>query len=321
MKTAVIIPCYKTKKFILPIVHNVLSMKEVWRLYIVDDCCPEKTGEYVKENIQDTKLMILFNNENLGVGGATLTGWQQACVDGAEILIKIDGDGQMDICYIPKIVNLIQKHKYDYVKGQRFWNLESFVDMPRKRAFGNMALSFITKISSGYYNIFDPTNGYIAINAKVFEILPSKKISKSFFFESDMLFHLNIIRAVIKEVPMIAIYGKEKSNLKISKILFDFPYLHIVNFVKRIVFNYYLRGMSVGSISLPLGLTFFVFGITFGCFFWIRSLCIGEIATSGTVMVSALTIICGIQFILLFFVEDFGNVPKTSLISEDFEIK
>ena len=178
------------------------------------------------------------------------------------------------------------------------------------RLFGNAILSLMTKLSSGYWNLFDPTNGYTAIHSDVAKHLPFNKISHRYFFETDMLFRLNTVRAVVVDVPMDAKYGDEKSNLKISKIMGEFLIKHIRNLIKRIFYNYYLRDMSLASLELPLGLMALIFGVIFGSYQWSHSLVNGSPSSAGTVMVSALPIIVGVQLILGFLSYDINSVPS-----------
>jgi hypothetical protein len=185
--------------------------------------------------------------------------------------------------------------------------------MPKKRIFGNTILSFITKLSSGYWDLFDPTNGYTAIHTNIARYLPFDKISKRYFFESDILFRLNTLRAVVIDIPMRAKYGEEISSLKISKIIFEFIYKHARNFLKRIFYNYYLRDMSLASIELPLGAMLVFFGITNGIFSWLNSMFTNTVTPAGTVMLSALPILMGTQLLLAFLNYDINSVPRTPL--------
>src|SRR5262249_39074317 len=157
------------------------------------------------------------HEQNQGVGGAVMSGYRAAIADGMAVVVKVDGDGQMDGSLIPYFVAPIINGEADYTKGNRFFDLEQINQMPPMRLFGNAVLSLMTKLSSGYWNLFDPTNGFTAIHVDAARHLPFDKISKRYFFETDMLFRLNTINAVVVDVPMDASYGDEVSNLKISK--------------------------------------------------------------------------------------------------------
>ena len=181
--------------------------------------------------------------------------------------------------------------------------------MPRIRILGNAALSFMTKFSTGYWSIFVPTNGYTVIHSNVIRLLPLDKISTRYFFETDMLFRLSTLRAVVYDVPMRPNYGDEKSNLVISQVVSEFYIKHHVNFFKRIFYNYYLRDMSVASIELPLGLLSLVFGVGYGIAAWVDSVRIGIEASAGTVMLAALPVIMGLQLVLSFLSFDMNSEP------------
>jgi hypothetical protein len=201
----------------------------------------------------------------------------------------------------------------DYTKGNRFFDLNGLAAMPVIRIFGNAALSFFTKLSSGYWDIFDPTNGFTAIHSKVANQLPFKKISTRYFFETDMLFRLNIMRAVVRDIPMKAHYGDEVSNLKISKIAGEFLIKHARNLFKRLFYNYYLRDMSVASMELPIGFILISFGLIFGGWSWFSAVFDGAITPLGTIMLSAISILTGLQLILAFLSYDINSVPKIPL--------
>lgn len=286
---------------------------EVLCIYCIDDFCPDETGQYIQKNCSDPRVNVLFHKENQGVGGATITGWKQAVADGFDIIVKIDGDNQMDPAILPKIIRPIVQGLADYTKGNRFYTLDSLSGMPNIRIIGNAGLSFISKFSSGYWDIFDPTNGYTAIHSTVINTLQLDKVDKRFFFESDILFRLNIIRAVVADVPISSSYGYEVSNLRILPVLFSFPLKHFKNFLKRIFYNYFLRNFSFVSLELLLGFLMLLFGIIWVSLKWFDSFSTGIVSTSGTVFIGALPILVGIQFLLAFLNYDMTYIPKTPI--------
>jgi len=304
---AVVIPTYKARNHILEVINGIGP--EVARIYVVDDCCPDGSGDFVAANCKDIRVTVIRHTENQGVGGAVMSGYQAAIADGMEVFVKIDSDGQMDPTLIKDFVNPIVNGESDYTKGNRFFDLEKVRSMPKVRIFGNAVLSLMCKFSSGYWNIFDPTNGYTAIHAEVASRLPFDKISRRYFFETDMLFRLNTLRAVVIDIPMVANYGDEVSNLRISKIVGEFFAKHVRNFLKRIFYNYYLRDMSLASIELPVGLMLLSFGVMYGGYNWISSVQANVSTSSGTVMLSALPVLTGIQLLLGFIQYDVTSVP------------
>ena len=305
---AVVIPSYRVKAHIQEVLSGI--GKEVTRIYVVDDACPEKTGEFVKSTIKDKRVQVIFHQTNQGVGGAVITGYKQALEDGMDVVVKLDGDGQMDPQLIPTIARPVIEGNADYSKGNRFDSLENLFGMPKIRIFGNAVLSLWSKVSSGYWTVTDPTNGFTAIHRKALEAINLDKVRKSYFFESDMLFRLSIANCVVADVPMVAVYGDEKSNLKISRVLFEFPWRHSINFLKRIFYRYYLREWSVGSFELPLGIFLLIFGTWFGLSSYLNASAAGVATTAGQVTGSAVALILGVQLLLSFLSYDVQSEPR-----------
>lgn len=308
---AVVIPSYKVTQHILDVVDRIGP--EVDCIYIVDDACPDGSGRMAEERLKDNRVRVIYTEINLGVGGAVMMGYSAAFKDGYDCIVKIDGDGQMDPALLAMFVEPILDGHADYTKGNRFFNLEDVESMPVDRLVGNAVLSFMCKASSGYWNIFDPTNGYTAISRHAISLLPMKKIHNRYFFESDMLFRLGTFGAVVRDIPMRAIYADEKSNLSPARVLPSFAFGHFRNFSKRILYNYFLRGFSVGSVELVLSLGFLTFGGIYGLVKWVQSSISGVYASSGEVMFAALPVIVGVQLLISFISFDMQNQPKIPL--------
>lgn len=308
---AVVIPSYRVTRHILGVIESMGP--EVSRIYVVDDKCPDGSGDLVLRDCTDPRVRVIHHAQNQGVGGAVMTGYQAAIEEGMTVIVKVDGDGQMDPTLIPQFIAPILNGEADYTKGNRFFDLEQIGAMPPVRLFGNAVLSLMAKLSSGYWDLFDPTNGYTAIHVDAARHLPFKKISQRYFFETDMLFRLNTVDAVVVDVPMDASYGDEVSNLKISKIVTEFMVKHVRNTAKRIFYNYYLRNMSLASIELPLGLLLLVGGAIYGGAHWIESARAGVETSAGTVMLSALPVLMGMQLILAFLGHDITSIPRRPL--------
>ncbi|MDP6720351.1 MAG: glycosyltransferase family 2 protein [Pirellulaceae bacterium] len=308
---SVVIPCYRVASQILDVIAGI--GEEVDVIYVIDDACPEGTAKLVREECGDQRVVVLTHDQNLGVGGATISGYRRAIADGAEIVVKLDGDGQMDPANILQLTRPISEGLADYTKGNRFFDPEVVVAMPKLRLIGNAILSLFAKFSTGYWDIFDPNNGFTAISAQVLKRLPLDKISEGYFFESDMLFRLNSYRAVVTDIPMPAIYGTEKSGISLPMAAFEFFFRHWINTIKRIVYNYFLRDFSIATLELALGLAMLLFGVIVGGVFWWESISTGVVATAGQVMLAALPVIVGIFLLLSFLNYDIRNVPRTPL--------
>jgi dolichol-phosphate mannosyltransferase len=310
---AVVIPSYKVTQHILAVIAAIGV--DVDRIYVVDDACPDGSGKLVERSSTDSRVRVIYSERNSGVGGAVMAGYRRALEEGYDCVVKIDGDGQMNPALVTQFVEPILQGRADYTKGNRFFNLEDVESMPFVRLAGNAVLSFMCKASSGYWTIFDPTNGYTAIGRAALSLLPMQKVSTRYFFETDMLFRLGTFGAVVQDVPMRAEYASEKSNLSISKVLFTFTMGHTRNFFKRILYNYFLRGFSVASVQLIFSILLLMFGGIYGSIKWAESVVHGVYASSGTVMLAALPIIVGIQLLISFIGFDMQNQPKTPLVS------
>ena len=315
MKTAVVIPCYRVRRHI----EGVLAAigPDVDRIFVVDDRCPEETGRFVEETVRDPRIRVIFHAENRGVGAAMVTGYRAALESGAEIVVKVDGDGQMDPRLIPHFTAPLRAGTADYAKGNRFFHPDYLSRMPKLRVLGNTLLSFANKLISGYWDVMDPANGFTAIHRTALQLVPLDKIDGRYFFESDMLFRLNVARAVVVDTPMQAVYADEKSNLRVRRVLFIFPWQYLNRFVKRVLFNYFLRDFNAGTLALVFGTLLAGFGTVFGLYHWLAGEFSGTEATAGTVMLAALPVILGFQLLLFFLQFDILSVPKRPLSALD----
>jgi len=308
---AVVVPCYKERDQILDVLSSIGPIAR-W-IFVVDDACPDKTGDFVEANTDDPRVVVIRNQKNMGVGGATLAGYRNAINAGAEIFVKLDGDGQMDPALIPKIIAPIQAGHADYSKGNRLHRADSARGMPFVRLFGNIALTFMSKVSSGYWTIMDPTNGFTAIHARVAKELVDQDIATGYFFESDLLFRLGGLNAVVHDVPMQAKYGDEESSLSIRRVFMSFLTGHICNAYRRIFDTYFIRDPGITTLELVFGKLLLLFGIVFGSYHWWRSVESGVPATAGTVILAAVPVILGVQFILAFISSDIRRVPTVPI--------
>jgi dolichol-phosphate mannosyltransferase len=305
---AVVIPCYRVSAQVLSVIKGIGP--EVSLIIVVDDACPEGSGRLVEERCSDRRVRVEYLPHNRGVGGAVLAGYRRAIACGAGVIVKLDGDGQMNPELIQQFVAPILEGEADYTKGNRFFDLESLRSMPALRLFGNAGLSFISKLSSGYWKVMDPTNGYTAIDARVAANLPHEKIASRYFFESDMLFRLNTLQAAIVDIPMDAVYGAEKSNLKIRRVLFEFPLQHAIRFCKRIFYSYFLRDFNAASVELVVGCLLTASGTIFGLTQWAHYSALQQTAPTGTVLLATIQVIVGVQLLLSWITFDLNSSPQ-----------
>ncbi len=300
-------PCYKVKGHILRVIERAPAWIE--GIVCVDDACPDGSADFIEANTTDPRVVVLRLAKNQGVGGATLAGYAEAARRGAKVLVKVDGDDQMDLSYAAQLVAPILMGEADYAKGNRFTSISHLTSMPTVRVLGNAMLSFAAKLSTGYWNIFDPTNGYTAIEANVARLVMEKRVERRFFFETDLLYHLGTLRAVVRDVPMPARYADEVSNIRISQVVGPFALRHARNFAQRVVGQYFVRDFSAASLELVSGLFSTLFGLGYALSY-LANRVPGQAASAGVVMLAALPVILGVQFLLQAMNFDVLNVPS-----------
>jgi glycosyltransferase involved in cell wall biosynthesis len=311
-EVAVVIPCYRSADTIADVVEAVPP--QIGSIICVDDASDDGLpGVLSQLRERHPRLTIVTHERNLGVGAATVSGYWRAIAQGARVIVKIDSDKQMNPAFIPAMVAPILDGEADYVKGNRFFDIDRVRQMPAVRLFGNAGLTFFSRISSGYWDLADPTNGFTAIDAGVAALLPLHKMHPRYFFESDMLFRLNSFGATVVEQPLETRYRDETSHLSVARCLFTFPFLHFRNFIKRLFYNYFLRNFDFASLYLLAGLALGTFGAIFGALAWHESALSGEPATTGTVMLSVLPLFLGFQLLLSFLHHDVARTPRVPI--------
>jgi dolichol-phosphate mannosyltransferase len=311
-RIAAVIPAYRVEREIESVLHGLPPYLR--HVIVVDDASPDTTAGRVSALLQgDPRLILLKHDRNQGVGGAMVTGFRKALELGAQIVVKIDGDGQMNIEHLPSLVEPLVQGKADYTKGNRFRDFVALQHMPFIRRLGNMGLGFMAKAATGYWNLFDPTNGFVGIRAEVLAQLPLERIDRSYYFETSMLAHLYLVGAVVRDVPMPARYQGEASSLVIRRVLFEFPGKLFVTFVRRVLLKNFIYDFSMASIYLLSGLPLLLFGLIFGSLKWIQYAGLHVAAPTGTVILPTLSVLLGIQLLLSAIEIDLRSVPKEPL--------
>jgi len=307
-----VVPCYRVEREIQSVLQEVPSYIE--HIVVVDDASPDSTRDLVTASAKiDSRILLIRHPSNLGVGGAMITGYKKALELGAQVVVKIDGDGQMDVDHLPVLLRPLIEGTADYTKGNRFRDFKSLQQMPFIRRVGNMGLAFLAKAATGYWNLFDPTNGFNAIRSEVLTQLPLDKIDHTYYFETSMLANLYLIGAVVKDVPMPARYKGEVSSLLIHRILFEFPQKLFATFLRRLLLKNFIYDFSMASIYLLTGLPLLIFGLIFGIYKWIQYASIGIPAPTGTVMLPTLSVLLGIQLLLSAIEIDLRSIPTEPL--------
>lgn len=309
---AVVIPAYRVAGQIGRVISNIPAF--VRYVIVVDDASPDESVRRI-EPLLSQRVRLVRHRANQGVGGAMLTGYAVALELGADIVVKMDGDDQMDPAQLPRLLAPLLRSEADYAKGNRFMHQHALGQMPALRRVGNLGLSFLTKIASGYWNIFDPTNGYTAIHRRVLQLLDPDAVSRRYFFEASMLLDLRRLGAVVQDVPMPARYADETSSLSIRRALLSFPLKLLGGLLRRLGQQYYRHDVTAASVLLLLGLPLLLFGTIWGAVHWAIGLRTGVATPTGTVLLAVLPIILGVQFLLQALALDIDSVPTKPLQS------
>jgi glycosyltransferase involved in cell wall biosynthesis len=304
---SVVVPAYNEERFIGEVLSTLPDLVD--KIVVVDDCSPDGTFE-VASSVKDPRVVVLKTPHNCGVGGAMKLGYKKALELGAQVLVKMDGDGQMAPEHLTLLLDAIIDQGYTYAKGNRFLHTAAISQMPAIRIFGNIVLTFLTKAASGYWHIFDPQNGYTAIRADALRSLSLEEVDERFFFENDLLVRLNIQNYRVTDVAIPARYGEEVSHLRISKILLTFPALLFGRFAYRIVQKYILRNFSPVALFMLLGLPMFSWGTLYGLYLWARTLITLQPAPTGSIMLALVPIVLGFQLLLQAVVLDIHETPR-----------
>jgi len=314
---AAVIPAYGVERDIQSVLGGLPAY--IKHIIVVNDASPDSSGERMAAAAkEDRRIILITHTQNQGVGGAMASGYRKALELGAQIIIKLDGDGQMDPAHIPAFLTPLIQGRADYVKGNRFRDFQSLQQMPIVRRVGNLGLSFLAKAATGYWGIFDPTNGYLAIRAEILSQLPLDKIDRRYYFETSMLANLYLLDALVMDVPIPARYRNETSNLSIRRTLIEFPLKLLTTFLKRILLKYYIYDFSMMSLYLMVGIPLLLFGGIFGITKWIEYASQNIPAPTGTVMLPTLSVILGIQILLSAIEIDMNSAPRKP-ISEPLE--
>lgn len=303
---AIVIPAYRAAGTIVGVLAKIPA--EVQHVVVVDDASPDSLQDVLAE-ITDPRVLVLRHESNRGVGGAMKTGFQAALALGAEVVVKVDADGQMDPTMIPEFVEPIVRGDADVTRGNRFAYLGAIRRMPFWRRLGNLGLSFLAKAASGYWHAFDPTNGYLAARGAVLEEMNRDRLADGFFFETSFLCEMYFTRAILEDVPMQPFYGDETTSLQPMMMIGHFTPRLIGRFLYRIFMNYFMRDFNAVSVFLTAGVPALTFGVVWSLYHWIHSYSQGARTGTGTIMIGALAILIGFQLILQATVLDVENEP------------
>jgi glycosyltransferase involved in cell wall biosynthesis len=304
-RIAAVVPAYNEAKLIERTIGTMPDFID--HIIVINDCSTDDTSALARQS-NDPRVTVIDHAKNTGVGGAILDGHKLALELGADINVVMAGDGQMDPAYLPDLLDPLCDHGYEFTKANRFYSSTSYRGMPLIRVLGSIALSFATKVGSGYWNLFDPQNGYTAVHRSALRRLDLSRIARGYEFENDLLIWLNIVNARAKDVPIPANYGEEVSTMKLHRVVGSIGGLLIRGFWRRMFLKYVLLSFSPVALLFFTGLALVLFGLAVGV--WVVVETLGPpVATTASVLLSVGPLLSGIHMLISALTLDIQATP------------
>jgi len=305
LSIAAVVPAYNESKLIG---KTILTMPDlVDHIIVINDSSTDDTSAQARA-VGDNRVVVIDHRVNTGVGGAIIDGHIRALELGADVNVVMAGDAQMDPAYLPDLLDPLCDQGYEFTKANRFYSATSYSGMPLVRMVGSILLSFATKAASGYWNLFDPQNGYTATRRSALHRLPLRRIALGYPFENDFLIWLNIANVRAKDVPIPALYGDAVSSMRIGRVIWPIGRLLFTGFWRRMLLKHVLQSFSAVALLFFTGLALFTLGVAVGV--WVLAESVGPAsATTGTVLLSAGPMLTGIHMLVNAMLLDIQSTP------------
>ncbi len=304
-RIAVVVPAYQEERLIAETLRGIPDFVD--DVVVVDDCSADGTSEAAR-SVPDERIEVVRLESNQGVGGAIITGHKRAMERGADIMVVMAGDNQMDPEELPRLLAPIVIDGYGFTKGNRFYATGGTGGMPAHRVVGNMLMTFLNKASSGYWNIVDPQNGYTAVTRESLQMVPLDRVARRYQFENDLLVWLNIANVRATDVNIPARYGSEVSTIRLSTEVPRIFWQMFIGFWRRVWFKYFLWSFSPIAVMLVTGILFTVLGLAVGA--WTASIAIGgDSPSAGTTILSVVPFMSGFYLLIQAMVLDIQATP------------
>jgi len=291
---AVVVPAYDEEALVGSTVSGIPAFVD--RIIVVDD--GSKDGTAVRAQAADKRVEVIPHERNQGVGAAIVTGYRRAIAIGVDVTCVMAADGQMDPDDLETLVRAIATGETDYAKANRLFTGQAWQLIPRTRYLGNAALSFMTKIASGYWHVADSQSGYTAVNLETLKLLDLDRIYRRYGFPNDLLVHLNVFNRRVRDYPSRPIYGVgERSGIRLRHVVPKISWLLLKGFFWRMGQKYVIRDFPPLILFYTLGLQLFGVGILQGIAEVVLRF-LGNPITSATIVLVALLVISGLQLLL-----------------------
>ena len=292
---AIVVPAFDEERLIGT---TLAGMPEfVDHVFVIDDASRDATGERARA-AGDARVEVISHERNRGVGAAIITGYKRALAAGIDVTCVMAGDNQMDPADLEAIAGPVARGEADYAKANRLFTGRAWELIPRTRYLGNAVLSLLTKIASGYWHVADSQSGYTALGRDTLELLDLDRIYERYGFPNDMLVHLNVINARVRDVPSRPVYGVgETSGIRLHRVVPSFSWLLFKAFFWRMREKYVIRDFHPLVFVYVFGLLFLAIGTALGLTVTVLRI-LGNQLTVATVVLVALLLIAGLLFTL-----------------------
>ncbi|HZO50979.1 MAG TPA: glycosyltransferase family 2 protein [Gaiellaceae bacterium] len=294
-RVAVVVPAYREEHLVQTTLRGIPDVVD--RVFVVDDASPDGTADRARE-AADARTEVIVHERNGGVGAAIVTGYKRALAEGIDVTVVMAADNQMDPAELVTLVEPVARGEADYAKANRLFTGEAWSIIPRTRYLGNAVLSLLTKIASGYWHVADSQAGYTALGLSALRQLDLDRIYRRYGFPNDMLVHLNVINARVRDVPSRPIYGVgERSGIRLRKVVPRISWLLVKGFFWRMREKYVIRDFHPLVFFYALGFLMLAIGLALGIAETVLRI-LGNQITTATIVLVALLLVSGSQFTL-----------------------
>lgn len=306
LRVAVAIPAYNEEKLIAKTIATMPDFVDC--IIVTNDGSKDRTLQVLRELAEDNKALVVLDNErNRGVGYSVVRGLKEGVKRDMDLVAVMAADAQCDPSYLAKMCDVLIEEKLDYVKANRFTSLEALRAMPSYRRIGNIVITLLNKFATGYYSIFDSQNGYGVFTKSILQRMPFELIGERYDYENTMLLAMGVVNGRIKDHPVPAVYGDEVSTIPFFRTVSRALKVVFSGFWRRIYYKYVIFDFHPIALFLFSGLILGLAGTAFGLVLAGLRIFAGETPTSGTVMLSVLPMIMGLQLVLTALIMDVNN--------------